>query len=101
MYNNFNGLLAYQYNEDNAKVAIEDVISKNIEEYGMYLTGTGITVNNANIKNSAGGLVIGNNFENEITLAGDVSITNKMDSLLYLLLKVQCVLPETSFQIVT
>jgi len=80
LYNNYQGLYAFQLNdENNSKVMIEDVISKNIEEYGMYLTGTGITVNNANIRdNDVAGLVIGNNIENEITLAGDVSITNNV-----------------------
>ncbi len=76
-YNNYEGLAAFQYNEDNAKVAIEDVTAKNNELDGVYLTGTGITVNNANIKNNGLGLWIGDNvFENEITLAGDVTITN-------------------------
>jgi len=43
----------------------------------MYLTGTGITVNNANINSGKYGLVIGNNAENnEITLAGDITVTN-------------------------
>jgi hypothetical protein len=43
----------------------------------MYLTGTGITVNNANIGNNEYGLRIGDNApNNEITLDGDVSITN-------------------------
>ena len=55
---------------------IEDVTAKTNTAYGMYLTGTGITVNNANIKNNIAGLVIGSNAVNEITLAGDVTITN-------------------------
>ena len=76
-YNNYYGLLAYQYNEDDVKVMIEDVTPKNNQEYGIYLTGTGITVNNANIKNSGGiGLAIGSNVVNEITLAGDITSTN-------------------------
>ena len=56
---------------------IEDVISKNNQDDGMYLTGKGITVNNANIKNNGDdGLLIGTNVFNEITLAGDITITN-------------------------
>ncbi len=55
---------------------IEDVISENNIWEGIYLTGTGITVNNANSRNNPEGLKIGPLAENEITLAGDVSITN-------------------------
>ncbi len=56
---------------------IEDVTAKNNQEGGIVLTGTGITVNNANIKNNAFfGLQIGNNVVNEITLDGHISITN-------------------------
>jgi len=55
---------------------IEDVTSKNNQGDGMYLTGTGITVNNANIRNNLGGLVIGSIVENEITLDGDITVTN-------------------------
>jgi len=47
--------------------------------FGVYLTGTGITVRNAKVKNSESGLVIGSNFisrANNVTLAGDISITN-------------------------
>ena len=57
---------------------IVDVTSKNNQEDGMYLTGTGITVNNANIKNNGfDGLVIGSNAgNNDITLAGDITSTN-------------------------
>ena len=76
-YNNDAGLLVSQFNEDNAKVIIEDVIAKNNEGIGLYLTGTGLTVNNANSRNNgAAGLLIGPNYENKITLAGDVTITN-------------------------
>ena len=66
---------------DSSKIMIQDVISKNNLNYGISLTGTGITVNNANIRDNdvAYGLVIGNNIENEITLAGDVSITNNVN----------------------
>ncbi len=44
----------------------------------MYLTGIGITVNNANIKNNNNaGLVIGNIAENnKITFDGDITVTN-------------------------
>ncbi len=78
MYNNNQGLTVFQFNnETDAKVMIQDVTVNNNEVDGMYLTGTGITVNNANIKNNAGsGLLIGFNAENEITLAGDVTVTN-------------------------
>ena len=57
---------------------IEDVAAKNNQEDGMYLTGTGITVNNANMRNNGdGGLVIGSNAgNNDITLAGDITATN-------------------------
>ena len=56
---------------------IEDVTAKNNQHHGMYLTGIGITVNNANIKNNEYGLQIGPVAEmNEITLAGDISMTN-------------------------
>ena len=76
-YNNYDGLSTFQLNKNNAKVVIEDVIAKNNEFEGMYLTGTGITVNNANIKNNLNGLVIGGVAENnEITLAGDITVTN-------------------------
>ncbi len=76
-YNNYDGLLVFQLNEEDNKVVIKDMTAKNNQESGMYLTGTGITVENANIKNTIGsGLLIGGNVENEITLAGDVTITN-------------------------
>ena len=76
-YNNYQGLTAYQYNENDARVMIEDVTPKNNQYHGMYLTGTGITVNNANIKNNGfAGLAIGDNVFNEITLAGDITSTN-------------------------
>jgi hypothetical protein len=56
---------------------IEDVTAKNNALSGMYLTGTGITVNNANIGNNEYGLAIGSNAENnEITLDGDITVTN-------------------------
>jgi hypothetical protein len=43
----------------------------------MYLTGTGITVENTYIKNNEYGLVIGSNApNNEITLDGDITVTN-------------------------
>ena len=59
---------------------IVDVTSNNNQEDGMYLTGTGITVNNANIKNNGDdGLTIGPNVLNEITLAGDITSTNNID----------------------
>jgi len=84
-YNNRGGLGVIQYNEADAKVMIEDVTAKNNALSGMYLSGTGITVNNANIRdNDVAGLVIGNNIENEITLAGDVSITNNVNGFLTL-----------------
>ena len=54
----------------------EDVTVKNNVEQGVYLTGTGITLNNADIKNNRYGLEIGPNFINDITLAGDISVTN-------------------------
>ncbi len=53
--------------------------SKSNPYRGGYLTGTGITVRNAKFKNSESGLVIGSNFiswANNVTLAGDISITN-------------------------
>ena len=80
-YNNGEaGIAVYQEAEDSSKVMIVDVTSKNNEEDGMYLTGTGITVNNANIKNNGDdGLVIGSLEENEITLAGDITVTNNDD----------------------
>ena len=78
LYSNYGGISVFQLIKDDAKIMIEDVISKNNEYRGMYLTGTGITVNNANIKNSGdAGLLIGSNAENnEITLAGDITSTN-------------------------
>ncbi len=75
-YNNYQGLDVFQLNEDSSKVMIEDVTAKNNEDIGMYLSGTGITVNNANIKSNEFGLEIGDYAENKITLAGDVSTTN-------------------------
>ena len=96
-YNNYQGLSVFQYNEENAKVMIEDVTANNNElvglyltgtgitvnnaisrnnQNGIYLTGTGITVNNANSRNNEYGLAIGNNIENEITLVGDIDATN-------------------------
>ena len=82
-YNNFDGLKAYQLNnDDSSKVMIEDVISKNNRREGMYLTGTGITVNNANMRNNPEGLKIGPLAENEISLAGDVSVTNSEQGIL-------------------
>ena len=96
-YNNYEGLGVFQYNEENAKVMIEDVTANNNElvglyltgtgitvnnaisrnnQNGIYLTGTGITVNNANSRNNEYGLAIGNNIENEITLVGDIDATN-------------------------
>jgi hypothetical protein len=74
-YNNIGGLGVFQYNETDAKVMIEDVTAKN-NEGGMYLTGTGITVKNAIITNNFGGLGIGSDVENEITLDGDIDATN-------------------------
>ena len=75
-YNNGEGgITVFQEAEDSSKVMIVDVTSKNNQEDGMYLTGTGITVNNAIIKNNGFvGLLIGGN--NEITLAGDITSTN-------------------------
>jgi len=52
------------------------VISENNKREGIYLTGTGITVNNAIMSNNPEGLKIGPIAEDEITLAGDVTITN-------------------------
>ena len=75
-YNNFDGLKAYQLIKDNSKVMIEDVISENNKREGMYLTGTGISVNNAKMRNNPQGLKIGPVAENEITLDGHISITN-------------------------
>ncbi len=85
-YNNGeNGIAAFQLTEedDNNKVVIEDMTAKNSQDTGffsgsgMYLAGTGITVNNANIKNNVlSGIEIGAGVVNEITLAGDVTITN-------------------------
>jgi hypothetical protein len=75
-YNNIGGLGVFQYNDDDdAKVMIEDVTAKN-NEGGMYLTGTGITVENAISRNNFGGLGIGSDVENEITLDGDITVTN-------------------------
>ena len=75
-YKNYNGLVAAQLNKDDAKVMIEDVVSENNKREGIYLTGTGISVNNAKMRNNPQGLKIGPVAENEISLAGDVSITN-------------------------
>src|SRR6056300_140222 len=75
-YNNYDGLSTFQLNKNNAKVVIEDVIANNNQDTGIYLTGTGITANNANIMNNPTGLKIGNLVANEITLAGDIFITN-------------------------
>jgi hypothetical protein len=75
-YNNYQGLGVFQYNEENAKVMIEDVTTNNNELVGMYLTGTGITVNNAISRNNEYGLAIGRNAVNEITLVGDIDATN-------------------------
>src|SRR6056300_897195 len=79
-YNNYEGFIAHQYKaEDSAQVIIQDVTSISNLYYGVYLTGTGITVRNAKVKNSESGLVIGSNFisrANNVTLAGDISITN-------------------------
>ena len=56
---------------------IKDVTVNNNEDDGIYLTGTGITVENANIKNNELGFNIGGVAENnEITLAGDITVTN-------------------------
>ena len=56
---------------------IEDVAAKSNEYLGMYLTGTGITVNNAIMRNNYYGLGIASNAENnDITLAGDITATN-------------------------
>ena len=98
-YNNYIGLLAVQENEKDNKVVIKDVTVNNNEDDGIYLTGTGITVENANIKNNELGFNIGGVAENnEITLALEIllSRTTSLDLILHLLLKVQCMLPETS-----
>ena len=60
-YNNGeDGLVAFQL-EDNSKIMIEDVTAKN-NAYGIGLTGTGITVKNANMRNNnLYGLEIGDN----------------------------------------
>jgi len=55
---------------------IEDVIAENNNREGFFLTGTGITVNNAYSRNNKYGLKIGPQRNNKITLAGDISITN-------------------------
>jgi hypothetical protein len=77
-YNNQLGLVAIQVApaEENAKFMFEDVTMKNNVEQGVYATGTGITINNAAIKNNRYGLEIGPNLVNDITLAGDISVTN-------------------------
>ncbi len=78
-YNNYDGLSAFQLNKNNAKVVFEDMIAKNNQDTGIYLTGTGITVNNANSRNNRNdGLLIGSIAENDITLAGDIFITNNV-----------------------
>ena len=61
IYNNGEfGLVAFQL-EDNSKIMIEDVTAKN-NAYGIGLTGTGITVKNANMRNNnLYGLEIGDN----------------------------------------
>ena len=77
LYNNNDGLAVFQENEKDNKVVIKDVTVNNNEDDGIYLTGTGITVENANIKNNELGFNIGGVAENnEITLAGDIFITN-------------------------
>ena len=79
-YNNDEyGIVAAQL-EDNAKIMFEDVTVKN-NAIGMALTGTGITLNNANIRNNnLYGLEISRevlpSVKNEITLDGHISITN-------------------------
>ena len=79
-YNNGEfGIVAAQL-EDNAKIMFEDVTVKN-NAYGIAITGTGITVNNANIRNNnLYGLEISRevlpSVKNEITLDGHISITN-------------------------
>ena len=78
-YNNQGGLYVSQLNEDNNKVIIEDVTANSNQVTGMILTGEGITVENAYIKNNLFGLAIGSDVESEITLAGDVSITNNLN----------------------
>jgi hypothetical protein len=53
------------------------VTAKNNEVIGMLLNGEGITVENAYIKNNLFGLVIGQfGSKNEITLDGDITVTN-------------------------
>ncbi len=57
------------------------MIAKN-DAFGLYLTGSGITVNNADIKNcEILGLFIPRvfGFVNQVTLAGDISVTNSGD----------------------
>ena len=65
---------------DSSKIMIQDVISKNNLNYGISLTGTGITVGNAISRNNEYGLFARQvpqiNPVNEITLAGDVTLTN-------------------------
>ncbi len=77
-YNNQIGLLAIQVAEaeENAKFIFEDVTMKNNDVVGVYATGAGITINNADIKNNLYGIQIGSNLPNDITLAGDISVTN-------------------------
>ena len=79
IYLNYDGLAVFQEqeNEKDNKVVIKDVTVNNNEDDGIYLTGTGITVENANIKNNELGFNIGGVAENnEITLAGDITVTN-------------------------
>jgi len=78
-YNNYNGAFVQNYME-NSKVFIEDVIVNNNPYQGMTLIGTGITVENAKIKNNGFGLVFAadsdfTDIANEITLDGDIFIT--------------------------
>jgi hypothetical protein len=57
---------------------IEDATAKNNDLFGFVLAGTGISVENAYIKNNGRiGLSIASNVENnEITLSGDITVTN-------------------------
>ena len=78
-YNNYEGLVAFQFETD-AKIIIEDVTANNNLLKGMYLTGAGITAKNANLRNNGLlGLQIGGPPENEITLAGDITVTNNVE----------------------
>ena len=79
------GISVFQATEedDNNKFIIEDVTSKNNKLIGMSLTGTGITVENAYIKNNEVGLYTVNYLVmTEVTFAGHITSTNNKYGLL-------------------